>query len=552
MADFEQPLKLCRLLVENSLGLMCIHDLDGVLLAINPAVAQSLGYRLEDGLGRNLQDFLAPAVRHLFDAYLERIRTHPTDSGLMRLQAKDGSERIWFYRNARYEEPGAPPRVLGHALDITERVLAECALKESQRELAQARDELAVRVAERTAELQQANERLRAEIAERERMEEQLLQARKMESLSVLAGGIAHDFNNVVTILHGNLTLAKKYIQPGDRLFEILRQLDIAGQRLVSLTTALMTFAKGGAPIRRTVSVGKLLEDTVELVRAGSGCAFDVNIPEDLWPAECDAGQLAQVFQNVLMNAREAMLDTGVIEVRAGNVLSNEGAQPPGPGRYVRMSVRDHGCGILPENLPKIFDPYFSTKRAGGGLGLASAYSIIARHKGQITVESIPGAGALFHILLPAVEKVVDVQPPVEEQPERGLGRVLVMDDQDPIRRLLAQMLGSLGYEVECTREGAEAIDAYERAIASGRRFDAVLLDLSIPGGMGGKEAAYRLRQIDPLAKIIVSSGYSEDPILSEFLKYGFDDVIPKPWTLTRLSQVINHVIGTGRTQTRS
>jgi PAS domain S-box-containing protein len=210
------PLEIYRLLVENSLGLLCIHDLDGVLLAVNPAVAQSLGYELEDGIGNNLRNFLAPAVRHLFDDYLRRIRENRVDSGLMRVLARDGTERIWLYRNILYDEEKSPPVVLGHALDVTERIAAEHSLKESQRALARARDELALRVAERTSELQQANERLREEIAQRQAAEEELLRSRKLEALGVLAGGIAHDFNNYLTIVRANLELAGSHLPEGD------------------------------------------------------------------------------------------------------------------------------------------------------------------------------------------------------------------------------------------------------------------------------------------------------------------------------------------------
>jgi PAS domain S-box-containing protein len=535
-------LKLYTLLVENSLGLMCIHDLEGVLLVINSAVAQSLGYRVEDGLGRNLREFLSPSVRPMFDDYLERIRKNSVDSGLMRLQAKDGTERIWLYRNVRYEEPGSPACVLGHALDITERIHTERALKQSQKELAKAGVELVQRVAERTAELQQANERLQAEVNQRKQMEEELLRAGKLEALAVLAGGIAHDFNNFLTIVQGNLDLAKIHTKPGDRVYEILQQTDTACKRAVSLASQLLTFGKGGAPILRAASVAQTLAASVDLARAGSQIRFELTIPDDLWPAEIDIGQIGQVFHNVLLNARQAVAERGVIEVRAENVMVEPGLLPIRAGKYVRISIRDYGCGIPATVLPKIFDPYFTTKQTGSGLGLATAYSIVTKHQGHIRVESTVGQGSTFYIHLPA--SAVSPVPQPTAVIQKGTGRILVMDDEEGIRTLLALILGHLGYEVQCASDGAEAVELFVAARASGRGFVGVLLDLTVPGRMGGKEAAAEIRRIDPSAKLIVSSGYTDAPVMSEFRKYGFDDVIRKPYTLAELSAVLTRVIG--------
>ena len=516
MQNSEQQLKLYRLLFENSLGLMCIHDLDGVLLAINPATAESLGYRVEDGIGRNLREFLAPPVRHLFDAYLERIRVSRSDSGLMRLMARDGSERVWFYRNLRHEEPESPPCVLGHALDITERVRTEQALKESQRALTKTRDE------------------------------EHMLHARNIESLGVLAGGIAHDFNNILTVVQGNTTQAQMTLKPGDPLIDILCQIERACQQASSLTLQLLTFAKGGAPIKRTTSVVELVEDSVELASAGSPVGFEVEITPDLWSADVDAGQIKQVLHNVLLNARQAMPGNGVISVRASNIVCSDETQPPKPGKYVQVSIEDQGCGIPAEIVPKIFDPYFSTKKGGSGLGLATAYSIVAKHDGHISVESIPDIGTTLHIYLPAAENAVRPVRLARETPQRGSAKVLVMDDEEAILKLMKDLLTALGYEVECASEGSEAIDLFSRARASGRNFDAVLLDLTVPGGMGGKETAARIREIDAGVRLIVSSGYSDAPVLAEFRRYGFDDVISKPWSLTQLSDLLKRATGAG------
>lgn len=540
----ERQLNLYRLLVENSLGLMCIHDSDGVLLSVNPAVAQSLGYPRAEGPGRNLRDFLAPSVQHLFAGYLRRIHDKGSDSGLMRLQAKDGTERIWLYRNILHVEPGVPPRVLGHALDITERIRAERSLKEAQRALQKARDELAARVVERTAELQETNQRLRAEIEQRRQVEEELLRARKLESLGVLAGGIAHDFNNFLTIVQCNLELAETHLDSGEPVHEILEQTAVACRRATALASQLLTFGKGGAPVRRTAGVAPLIRDAVALVCAGSRVSLKADIADELWSAEIDAEQISQALHNILLNARQAMPEGGVIEVRAENVVEDAGSEILTAGNYVRISVRDQGCGIQPDLVPRIFDPYFTTKQTGCGLGLATAHAIVAKHNGRIAVTSQPGQGATFSMYLPASASSASqevVSPPMLQD---GSGRILAMDDEEALRTLLARILKRLGYKVKCASHGAEAIALYQMAKASGHGFDAVLLDLTVPGGMGGVEAAAKIREIDPFVKLIVSSGYADAPVMSSHREYGFDDMVRKPWTAAQISEVVGRVLG--------
>ncbi len=463
----------------------------------------------------------------------------------MRLVAKDGTDRIWSYRNIRYDEPGSPPRILGHGLDVTKQALAESALKESQKALSKAHDELALRVAERTAELQQANEHLRAEIEQRKRVEEELLRARKLESLGVLAGGIAHDFNNFLTIVQGNIVLAAARTEPGDPISEILRQTSAACGRAALLATQLLTFAKGGAPVRRTGHVAELLKDAVDLARAGSTVGIHLSIGTSLWPSEFDPGQMGQVLHNVLLNARQSMPEGGVIEARAENVTTDT-RLPFTPGDYVRISVRDQGHGIPPDILPSIFDPYFTTKTSGSGLGLATAYAIVAKHQGHIGVESEVGAGTTVSIYLPASPQRPEDSLDCIEALHTGSGRILVMDDDGLIRKILAKTLERSGYEVECAADGAEAIAVYESAKASGQGFAAVVLDLTVPGGMGGKEAAIKLRKIDPCVKLILSSGYSDDATISEYRKHGFGAVLLKPWTAAQVSQALKQVLSAG------
>ena len=396
---------------------------------------------------------------------------------------------------------------------------------------------LEVRVLERTAELHESTEQLKAEIVRRERMEDDLLRAQKLESLGVMAGGIAHDFNNFLTVVQGNLELAKARLSQENPLQEILNQTAKACQRAVFLSSQLLTFAKGGDPVRRVVSVANLLMDAVQLARAGAPVSIDTSIAEGLRCASVDPNQIGQVLHNILLNAREAMPEMGIIEVRADNA-QNESGDP-----CVRISVQDYGCGIPTDVLPRVFDPYFTTKPRGSGLGLATAYSIIIKHGGHISVESKAGEGTLFVIDLPATNEVPNPEGPVPTAAQTGGERLLVMDDDDALRRLLEAILTSFGYVVKTARDGAEAIALYEDAETAGKGFDAVLLDLTVSGGMGGVEAAAKLKTKYPASKLIVSSGYSDAAVMSDFASYSFDAMIPKPWKAEEVNEVFRRVL---------
>jgi signal transduction histidine kinase/ActR/RegA family two-component response regulator len=400
-------------------------------------------------------------------------------------------------------------------------------------------EQLEIRVEERTAQLQLSTEQLKAAIKQREQMEEELLRTRKLESLGVLAGGIAHDFNNFLTVVRGNVEMAKMQLGRNQPVRALLEQTEHACQRAAMLSSQLLTFAKGGDPVRQVVSIAKLVTDAVDLARAGAPTSIELSISEDLKSVEADAGQIGQVFNNILLNAREAMPEGGIIEVRAENLVL---ASIQGAATRVRISIRDFGCGIPIDVLPRIFDPYFTTKPSGRGLGLATAYAIIAKHGGSLSAESRPGYGTVFTIDLPASQGSPAQQESIVSEVQTGTERILVMDDEEGLRVLLKTLLTNQGYEVQTARDGAEAIALCEEAKLSGRSFDAALLDLTVSGGMGGLEAVARLKALAPSMKLVVSSGYSDATVISNFRKYGFDGVLPKPWKLAEVSQVLRKV----------
>jgi two-component system, cell cycle sensor histidine kinase and response regulator CckA len=379
------------------------------------------------------------------------------------------------------------------------------------------------------------------DITERVRLEEELLKNRQLESLGVLAGGIAHDFNNIIAIILGNVCLARDLVPPGeadDLLGEVLN----ASTRAQALTRQLLTFAKGGAPVKETASIREVLRESAAFVLRGSKSLCEFSIADDLWTAEVDVGQLSQVMNNLVINADQAMPQGGRIQVAAENCLVRvTDGLPIRPGRYLRITVTDQGLGIDQRHLSRIFDPYFTTKQKGSGLGLATTFSVIKKHDGHITASSRPGAGTTFTIYLPATDQLVSKKP--ETNLLRGKGRILVMDDEEPLQRMLKQVLTRLGYESKMAGNGDEAIKAYGEAMDSGRPFDAVILDLTIPGAMGGREAIQELLKIDPEIKAIVASGYSDDPVLGSYKAYGFRGRIAKPFDLKDLSRVLHEVI---------
>ena len=386
------------------------------------------------------------------------------------------------------------------------------------------------------------------DVTDKLRNEEEHRKAEKLESLGVAAGGIAHDFNNLLTAIIGNLSLALTKLNPTDPVSDRLTTAKKASVRAQELAQQLLTFAKGGAPIKKITGMGQLVKDTVSFSLRGSNIRCEFDIPKDTWSAEVDGGQISQVITNMVVNAEQAMPAGGTLYTRCENfTLSGEDPTLTSLrlGRYVRISIKDEGTGIPEEYLKKVFDPYFTTKTKGSGLGLATAYSIIKNHEGQISVESSPGSGTTFHIYIPASEKKAATAAEREhpQTPIEGKGRILILDDEEAIRLLVYHTLTPLGYDVTEAPDSLTAIELYKKAMQEGKRFDAVISDLTLPGGMGGQEAVKHLIELDPTVKAIVSSGYANDPVMSRYQEYGFCAMIPKPYEVSELSHVIYDVI---------
>ena len=375
------------------------------------------------------------------------------------------------------------------------------------------------------------------------RLEEERQRANKLESIGLLAGGIAHDFNNVLTSVLSNTSLAMISVPDDSETRASLQEVEKACLRAKTLTQQLLTFAKGGAPVKKLADIGVLCRETGGFAVRGSTVRCHFDIAADLWPAEVDEGQIVQVIQNLVINAVQAMPAGGNIHLVARNVPPSEPAGPLPRGRYVSITVADEGEGIPRESLPRIFDPYFTTKAKGSGLGLATAYSIVRRHGGHIAVRSDVGRGSTFRVFLPASSGETVAAPAASGRPWRGRGRLLLMDDEEAPLRATKTLLVRLGFEVVTTLDGDQAIAEFERARAEGHPFVAVIMDLTVPGGMGGREAAQRMKQIDPDAKLIVSSGYSNDSVMADHVAHGFCAVLAKPYTMTELIAVMRPLI---------
>jgi PAS domain S-box-containing protein len=388
------------------------------------------------------------------------------------------------------------------------------------------------------------------DISERKKSETERLTTSKLESLGTLAGGIAHDLNNILTVISGNIGLAQieAPVDSGS-LLGFLSKAGQAAQHAAHLSSQLLTFSKGGAPLKKVVSMGELLEHSAEFSLYGSNLRADFDIAVDLWKAEVDAGQIEQVVNALMLNAREAMPHGGTVRVRARNMVFEENTGAPLPaGRYVKVTISDRGPGIPEELHTKIFDPYFTTKPTGTGLGLAISFSVVRKHGGLLVLENTSAEGAVFAFYLRASEGAAKASPEsrAASRPfHYNHQRILVMDDEEAIRELTSQLLSTLGYEVTAVPDGLEAVRLYERALRKGEHFQAVILDATVRGGMGGVATIERLRSMDPKVNAIICSGYSDEAALSEFLAYGFRGALPKPFTRSELADALQRAFET-------
>ena len=384
------------------------------------------------------------------------------------------------------------------------------------------------------------------DITQRSAMEEDLARAQRLESLGILAGGIAHDFNNLLTGILGNITLSRTLIKSGENIGDRLKDAEFASLRARDLTMQLLTFAKGGEPIKKVVLLEHVLTQSANLSLRGSNVVCNFEIDNDLWPVEIDEGQISQVINNILINSNQAMPEGGKVLIEASNVTIDEKSKINlEAGKYVKVTIEDEGIGIPAEYLDKVFDPYFTTKKDGHGLGLASCYSIIKKHNGLIYVNSELGRGSEFIFYLPAnSEYISEVNKEIKTY-QAGNGRILFMDDEEIIRNVAKEMLESEGYSIEFAAEGREAIDMYKKSVNTKHKFDIVILDLTVPGGLGGKDTIREIIKIDPDVRAIVSSGYSNDPVMAEYKDYGFSEFVPKPYNSDQLINIVNKVIST-------
>jgi signal transduction histidine kinase/DNA-binding response OmpR family regulator len=526
--ELEQSQKRYRYLVESSPDIIYTLDDEGRFTFVNDAFERILGYSREQVLGRHYSEIVYDADAERSRYTFNERRTGARATSGLELRLRPSAEPSTA---ARREQPGTaeplPVELRAHGMydrdphDKERNFLGTYGV---------ARD-----------------------IRERKMLEAHLQQEEKMEAIGRLAGGIAHDFNNFLAAIVGNIALAKMQVQHGEEVHSRLEQMERASLRARDLTQQLITFAQGGAPVKRAGSLPELIEEAATFVLRGSRARPKFLFPKDLWAVEFDPGQIAQVVQNLVINADQAMPEGGVISLIGENVTTTESYRLPlKPGRYVRITVADQGCGIPRENLSKIFDPFFSTKRNGAGFGLSTSYSIIKNHGGYLTVESIVGAGTRFFFFLPAlaVRSRAEAPPEPEEKLFRGQGRILVMDDDPMLQEVYERLLRRLGYTPVIVADGEQALEAYGRARAAGEPFAAVIVDLTIPGGLGGKETIRRLLALDPEAVAIISSGYSKDPVMARYEEYGFKDVVEKPFTAQRLSEVLRRVLGgKGRAQ---
>lgn len=489
-------------LVETSQDLIWQCDAQRRYTYLNPAWEDVFGYKLTEMLGKKFSDFQTRVYAERDMKEFARLMKGNSVKGLETVHVgKDGRE-IHLVFNAKFlvDETGKPAGTRGTAYNITERKQAE----------------------------------------------KDLLKLQKLESVGLLAGGIAHDFNNILSAILGNVNLALVDSQLTPETRKLLYEAEKASFRAKDLTQQLLTFSKGGAPVKEAASLKEVVRDSAEFVLRGEKSVSKFEIPDNLWLADVDKGQISQVVQNIILNANQAMPYGGTIEISFENYTQRESAAPLSlkKGNYIKLKIKDTGVGIPEKLLDKIFDPYFSTKQQGSGLGLAICQSIISKHNGYIFVESAPGEGTTFTIFLPASDgtKIQRKASSGECKPYSPV-KILIMDDEEMLRNVAKAMLTKLGNTVVLAADGAEAVKCYQESMNSGNPIQLVIMDLTVPGGMGGKEAVLEIHKLNPEAKVIVSSGYSNDPVMANYKNYGFCAAISKPFQLQDLSQVLTKVL---------
>ncbi len=380
---------------------------------------------------------------------------------------------------------------------------------------------------------------------EKDKFEAQVQQAQKLEAIGTLAGGIAHDFNNMLSVITGNISYALSSLNKDGELYNVLSEAQKGVKQAQTLTQQLLTFSKGGEPVKKIADINQLIKETTQFVISGANVRCEFDLSNSLSNVEVDTGQINQVISNLVINANQSMPDGGIIYIKTENIkIEGEKSIPLPDGQYIKITVEDQGIGISKNHIEKIFDPFFTTKQKGNGLGLSTVYSIIKKHNGHISAYSEIEKGTSFHIYIPASQKELKRNENNLEVSHQGQGKILIMDDQEPILTMVELMLNQMGYETSSAIDGSQAVEIYKDALSTEKPFDLVVLDLTVPGGMGGLKTIIELLKIDPNVNAIVSSGYSNNPIMANYEDYGFCGVVPKPYTMSHLSEVLNQIFG--------
>jgi signal transduction histidine kinase/sensor domain CHASE-containing protein/CheY-like chemotaxis protein len=516
-----------RSIVEDQTEFICRFTGEGEITFRNPAFSRAFAGVLPDDEVTSIYD-LPPGVfsRERLSTILDGLSPgKPTAAGKNELTLSGA--RIWVAWTIRgiFDGKGAYREYQFVGRDVT-------AEEDAFAEIRNYRDHLEDLVRQRTESLLAA--------------QQELQKVERMESIGLLAGGIAHDFNNLLFTILGNIEIIEDRLEPGSPLRPQIARLRGEVLRARSLTSQLLTFSRGGAPIKKLTNISGVVAETAEFVCRGSNVKCEFSADSEVMAVSADTDQISQVITNLVLNAIQAMPGGGTVDVNVRNALLEAEERPPLlPGPYVEVAVTDHGKGIPPAVLGWIFEPFFTTKPKGGGLGLATSFSIVRKHGGHIFVSSVEGKGTTFSVYLPARSE--GAVPEMESHTETAAGqsqplssgRILVMDDEEAIRVLLSEMLQTKGFEVVGAADGKEAIKYYKNAMNEGRSFDVVIMDLTVPGGMGGKETIEILREIDPGIKAIVASGYFTDPVMADYATFGFSGVVPKPFPFADLYSMI-------------